>query len=100
MKRFSDLNGFTKEFQYKRCIVNLSIKDSDHFGPKMAFRTDVSHYDVVESLLKRLNVYISTYISVRYAGTYSFNLDSQLRQFPGCSSVVLRLNSEIKMRHV
>ena len=80
--------------------MNLSIKDSDHFGPKMAFRTDVSHYDVVESLLKRLNVYISTYISVRYVGAYSFNLDSQLRQFPGCSSVVLRLNSEIKLRHV
>ena len=36
----------------ERCIVNLSIKESDHFGPKMAFLTDVSHYDVVESLLR------------------------------------------------
>ena len=32
--------------------MNLSIKESDHFGPKMAFRKDVSHYEVVESLSK------------------------------------------------
>ena len=31
------------------------MQESDLFGPKMAFRTDVSHYDVVESLLKIVN---------------------------------------------
>ena len=30
------------------------MQESDLFGPKMAFLTDVSHYDVVESLLNAL----------------------------------------------
>ena len=42
------------------------MQESDLFGPKMAFQTDVSHYDVVESLLKCLtsSITIKQYRSI------------------------------------
>ena len=44
---------------------------SDNFGPKMAFRTKVSHNDIVESFVKELGLEDCRYISFESTEVFS-----------------------------
>lgn len=57
IKWFGDLNSFTvlQNSCNLWCTVNLFIKESDYFIPKMPFRTEVSKYYFAECHLKYQN---------------------------------------------